>query len=1106
MNNILHLYVRAATFTSDQIPQVAFSESTIRFARLLAIIETSHGSLDDQALQQVVLNRNVARKDNPMATKLTPFPSKSEITALLFRAFPSSRAETSISTADRITVLAGIASVLSILGYHRKKAFVLRELMAVLLPALVQSRKDGAAEMGVHPAASLSSFDLSGRGLGHQEPASSRGDFEHGIQSFLAFVCQVYGIVLSAPTGPNSDRDHHGQVEHADSGGQKSVYFDSLDAITARVVQHATTRSFGGYTLKLDILRSCINICEALPDLEGILRFSSDLLRTAGSGIAPGPESTEGSPKLSVDDQVRLANNISRTINAAKQLGLEKLEADYWDDFLIREVGVIDAASSKAVHPHAKAVLEIAGKTGTEEEKGPFIYNPFVAKSNSTVPERLLVAGQEVEFRVTLQNLFDFDIEVEWLRLQTNNVAVESTVQGMMIGPYRTQTMQLLGTPTGPGSLEIMGCLVKIKGCRERRFPIFSIPWTNKQDPKVKHIGLSAATGTPQRPSSVVSDSGKSQNRSKANLPAASTVTLTVINAQPDVVVRATTLSQSAIMLLEGETKRFSVTLHNISKSLPVDLLLLSFTDSTSSSMQSPATKRELSPAELHELEFSSSHRQALRWRRAANDADPSIAPRGDIALEIEVFGKPGLSYGTIQIDYGYLGMPKTEVKDRFYTRRVVVPLTITVNASADLVRNDLLPFSSDFAWLNQQRQHLPNGSAESTPPHDQRRRAGSRVTPKGENRFQSLLKRLGLGTYGEDHCLLLLDLHNAWPNPLSITVQVRETLNKDPSPGGADSWKRAYSVHEVLQPGHTSRLVLLLPRIFLHNPYAPIPSLNPAHRRQYVVSTSKVSPDVERTSREVFWYREEVLKHIRASWEEDSTGRNGEIELRGLRLTNRMVDALKLEDLAIEMTLAPAVDEAEDEQDDDDNNNINNTNPTPPVHQTARSKFTVPTDTFLVLKTRLTNRSPHPIHPLLRLQPSLRNLPYNVALDLAKKFAFNGLLQQTLPPLMPGGVSEVELGCCFLCGGEFEIHAEVEEVRVWNGAPVSATATATASGLEGEEGGGGGSGAEAGARARADSGDLMGGNVLERDERRIWHAREPCIVYAQDEEHEVLL
>ena len=1048
VNNILNLYTRANTFTEDRLPQLAFSETAIRFAKLLGVIQLAHGILDDNSLQCVVLNAGHDHYSPVTPQQPTSFPSKAEITALLFRGFPPASSETSLPIVDRTTVLAGIASVLSLLGYHRKKALVLKELMTALLPALVQARKEGAAAMGLHPAASLAALNAISDAEG-SETSSQRPETDRGIMGFLGLLCSTYGVVLSERSQSDGlDHNERGEDGEIHSSHDKDDT-ETTEAVTARIVQDAVTRFTGGQYLKLNILRSCINLCEALPDLEGVLTFSSDLLRTAGSGVAPDSDSSEGSPRIPAEDQVRLANNLSRTVNAARQLGFKSLTAEYWDEFLVRGVEVEQPLWLKRPTFHAKAELEAAETSLAGEKASPFIYNPFLKGSPSTAIEPLLVAGEEADFGVTLQNLYDFHVEVECLQLEHTGVIMDFETQRTVIGPYRTQKMILRGTPKASGSLKISGCIVKIKGCRERRFPIFSKPWKLNKPVKIKSAAIVSMASVPAKataPHSIQS-------------PQASTLTFDVIGPQPDVVISSTSLSQAALMLLEGETQTFTITLLNRSTTTPVDLLLLSFTDSATRKIQSAMADKELFPAEFYELELSSMQKPTFRWRRAGLDQELSIAPGQEMILEIEALGKPGLSYGTIQVDYGYLSVPKSDLTARFYTRQATLQVTATVNASADLVRNDLLPFTGDFAWANQSRQDLPIGSKESAPLH-QRSRTSSRVGSSGELGFQALLKRLGLGSHDDDHCLLLLDIRNAWPNPLSISVQVRQSLAKDQSPG--DPWKRAYSVHEVLQPGHISRLVLLLPRIYLPNPHLPIPSLNPAKQRQYVVSARKISPEAELANRSTFWYRAEVLKHIRGSWVDESSGRKGNIELRGMRLSTRMVDAVKLEEIGISMTI---------------------TSPTsiPPIQQFGRSKFLVPVDSFLTLTTTLTNRSSQPIHPLLRLQPSLRNQPHNVALDLTKKFAWNGTLQRALPVLGAGEERAVEMMVCVLCTGEFEVWAVVEEVRRWSGAR-----NGEGVGDEGER-----------VIPRDGADDLGGGFELGGRERMVWHAREPCIITA---------
>jgi hypothetical protein len=745
---------------------------------------------------------------------------------------------------------------------------------------------------------------------------------------------------------------------------------------------------------------------------------------------------------------------------------MDRAEAEYWDEFLVRDIEVVMPFSSNVPIPRAKTQLDVTGFTGPEKTEGPFIYNPFMSKPTSAVAEPVLIAEEAAVFKLLLQNLYDFDVEIEWIKLDTLGMDIDTLAQSIIIGPYRTHSVQLLGTPKSAGQLTVIGCIAKINGCRPRRFPLFQKPWKDQQDGKMKHLGLMALKRSRHRPVSVASDPSRILEDLGMRPPAPSTLILNVIEAQPIVIVKHTSLFQSAIMTLEGETKNFTITLQNTSSNTPVDLLLLSFSDSTSAVLQSLVTNKDLSVAEIYEAEISSYKRPPFRLRRTELDQAIVIAAGGELILEIEVYGKPGLTHGAIHIDYSHLGVPKSKVKDRFYTRQISFPFAVTVNSSIDLIRNDLLPFTGELALPQNHGRISSQESPNTTLDIIQSSRKAANASP-------FVLDRLDFGTSSDDQCLVLLDFHNAWPGPLSLCVQVREKPRKDSS---EDGWDTAYTVHEILQPGYTSRLVLLLPRISLEHQHSPIPSLNPATKRQFILSASRLSPDVERTARAAFWYREEILNHMRASWEEESTKRHGEIDLRALRFTPRMIDAIKLEELGIEISIStPSVFSSAP-------SSPITPHPTStfsqPLQQLGRARFLVSTDTFVTLTTRITNRLSQPIYPLLRLQPALRNQPYNIALDLAKRFAFNGVLQRALPILAAGESHEITLGCVFLCAGEFEIAASVEEVRVWDSGPEKV--------------------GEGGSRKRAETGDI-GTAIGEVPERRVWYAREVCEVDAVD-------
>ncbi|KAH8594774.1 TRAPP II complex [Bisporella sp. PMI_857] len=984
---ILSLYARAANNTGESLPQLPFSETIIRVSKLLSAVHLAGGILNDDVLQLWVVGTPFKQQANVYTPRLNIKPTRIDIATILFRAFPFPSPPEQLSLADRATILGGIASVLGSLGYHRKKAMVIRELVAVLVPGLVQARIAGAAEMGVHPAAGLAALAASNGNANNAVGLDlGEGDVENGVDAFLGLLNQVYGVVASRS-----------------SSNQPIEMDDSDDAAIARVIHDAKVRSFGGQSLKMDVLRSCINLCEALPDFHGVLRFTADLLRTAGSGIAPGPRTDDASPSMSREEQVRLANNIARTLNAAKNIGVKDLDAEYWDEFLLRGVDLEQLSPTRIPIPHMPNELPGVNMVTESKARNPFIHNPFLRTPDSAAVDRLLVSGEGAVFKVTLQNPYDFDIEIESIKLETIGIEFESAIQKTVIGPYRTQILTISGTPKTAGQLKIIGCIIKVRGCRERRFPIFTEPWAPQDEIKVKAIGLATLRQKKIRPASV--GSGPPTSRAAMVLPKPTFLGLNVIERQPVVVIKSTTLSQSAVMILEGERQVFSITLQNLSKDTPVDLLLFIFKDSTQEPLKAAMSNRDITPAELYEMELIFARKQALRWIQ--KEGDKLAIPPGETAtFDMEILGKPGLISAIIQVDYAFLGVPKAEVQAKFHTRQVSLPITVTVNASIELARMDVLPLTGNIPsslWAR-------GGIDES----DNRN-----ITPR-------------------DYCLLVLDLRNAWPSLLHVHLDITN--------GGV--------IDEDILPGNTSRIMFPIRRIFLENPTAAIPALDPSRQRQFVVSTGRVSADSERTNRESFWYREELLNILSGKWSTKSGAcRQGIVELRGIRLTQRIIEAIKIDDIGIELSINGA--------------------------QKGSIKHNICTDTFAELKACVINRGTTAIRPLLRIQPALRNQPHNLSLELSKKFVWNGTLQQALPLLPAKGSIEICLGMTALCRGEFEISASVEEAGL----------------LISEDGKVKGSG-----RARANTKLLMD-SLLGTKERRIWHSREPCLLVVRDQE-----
>ena len=992
-------------------------------------VRSSQPELDRATLDAIILGSMQGNGIKPVDDTSTH--GKPEIVNILLRACPIAVPESSLSTAERVSLPAAIAGMLVKIGQHRKAALILREILSTIAPPLVQARKDDAAEMGVHPAASLATLNSASKAPISSSTTFEKNENEDGMHAFLQLACQT--IAVPPP-----------QIQNEESFPTSS----HGDNLRLEAMEQAVLNCFGALDLKFDMLRACINVYEALPNLTGALRYSAVLLRTAGSGVAPAPESSNGTPTLAIEEQERLASNISRTLGAAQHLGLDDLETNYWDDFLVRGIELVDGDEAYRLTSHAKTELEVVKSQDAKKEKDPFIFNPFL-KPKSTKKAHVLVAEEHVTLRVLLQNLLDIEIVVDNIIPVINGICAECPPQTVVLGPYRTQTMLVHVIPQEDGEMVIEGCRAKIRGCRERAFCLFAQPWSLKGDTKGKYLHLQPST---EQKESVTSDQN---TRAKSNIqdqtPKTTSVLLKVIKSQPRLALDRLNVPQGTISVLEGERRRVKMRLRNTSLKVPADLVLLSMTDSISTSIQENLARKEISATELYELELGV-REAALRLVSPSSVEQLRVEPTARLDLEVEVVGKPSLTYGTIQADYGFVGTPVTTMKDDFYTRQVKIPLSITVGPSLSVSCSDILPLSQDF---DQGCLRLP--ICRDSPAHLIEEK------PVGMNVVE-LHKANDDKEQPKPQCLLILDFSNSHSSALSVQLEVTSKTQKT----GSTPPKSSQSVF----PNSTTRIPVIVPRVYLaaSEAHAPIPSLNPASKRQFVVSSAGKSVLEERETREAFWYREFVLSILNAHWVEENTGRTGLINLRrGIQLTKAMLSTYKLPDVSFSMSIIEA------ESADDDENNKDG------PKQLSPYKWKVPTSQFLTLRTTLQNRSPESIRPILRLQPSLAHQPPEAALDLHRKLLVNGLSQREIPILEPESEAVAETGFVVLSRGVYEWSANVEEM-----------VSVTESDIDASKGN-----VEPKTRKRGKTGDLdvnIGGIG-----RRTWIMERPLTMIAQD-------
>ncbi|THZ13975.1 hypercellular protein-like protein HypA [Aureobasidium pullulans] len=970
---IISIYERTNTLAGEPMSPVAYSETVLRMSKLLAFLQNAGGELDSNVLQKIASTSSRSLYQPKVNAGFSGGISKHAIADMALRAYPPPSA--GVPLADTIAIQSGIVSILSMLGLERKKAVIVKEMITLLVPALVQARKVGAAEMGIHPAASLSA--VFGPGI----PSAATNDEQVGLGNLLRDLHATYGA---------RDRNHLDLTKGASDAGQENAVDVLINATIALTTQSAGTKSFGSINLKIDILRACIDFCEALPDLPGVVHFSALLLRVVGPQGTMTAHEQNRRVTLVTEEQLRLISNMSRTINAANKIGLPDVRALYWDDFLVRNVQWIDDTNNEKLRERHKS--DLLFDSGNKPGKSPFLYNPFVKETHKT-EDKIVVVGEPAELVITLQNPYGFEVRIDRLSLVTDGPAIEVDEHPITLGPARLQDVVVTARAKDEGQIKILGCSVHVYGCKDQVFPIYQSPWKPDFPSKVKELGLSARD--PASATRARSSKGRSSN---PVLPQPTTVSAVAIQAQPHVVLDKLNLSESALMVLEGQKKTFQITLRNTSAHIAVDFLHISFDDSLTSSIHTALAAKELTKPDMYGLELELSNNPTFSWIRSGGGQNMTIPPGEKATFEITVLGKPGLAAAKVMFDYAHLGKPFAEVEGRAFTRQVAVPIDITVNASIQLHRIDFSNFPADYAWTNRGLQE--QGQRPKTP------RSPSHPVEKGSDRFRTLLDRVGLESSNEEHCLLLLDLRNSWPNPLTVSVQVR-------SSSADESWNRAYTVHEVVHPGHIARLVLLLPRLHIANPYAPIPILSQQNQRQFVVSADgPVSADLERATREQFWFREEVLKYLRGTWEEKGSDRCGNIDLRGLRMSPKMIDTIRLQDIDIRMTIVPIESEE--------------------VQQTGRSKFVVTAESLLTLQTTIHNRSNGTIQALLRLQPTLADQSNSeTSLDISRRLLISGTLQQCTPTLSPNSSVTLELGICPLVSGEFDISALVEEVTL---------------------------------------------------------------------------
>ncbi|KAF2716798.1 hypothetical protein K431DRAFT_210702, partial [Polychaeton citri CBS 116435] len=621
---------------SLELDPVVSCEAAIRFSKLLAIQLRAGGDLSGPALSCFVEGDALPTRPVTSSTTL----SKASIAKMIARASlgTNDHERSHIIMADQVPVLAGIASVYALIGFDRKKVLALKELIVRLTAALLYARKLGAAEAGMHPAASLISDPTS-------LSASINAEEAGGLETIIEEVAHGYNI------SPLS-------LRHSDEA--------SLVTASNTIFEF---ESAGSMMLKHEVLRVMISLCEAHANPAGVLNLTAAFLRLVGPKAVVDTGIGANAAALQRDEQSRLASMVPRSQALANQMSPKGAAAPYWDLFLVRGVELIPVEAEKRLinrRQPERASQRPVSKASSENN--PLLYDPNAVRSSPDRKQtkKILVMGEQTAAVIHLQNPYDISIDIEQITLMTEEGELATThARQIKLQPLCLQQVHVLISPTAPGEHVISGCRVKFLGCEEQTFRIFGHPWAAQESPVVKNIGIKPSSTTCLSEPSLTS-----QTAGKDVGPEWLTIPLLVVDALPFLVLEKTSLLEDHLMLLDGEKAYIEVTLKNTSTT----------------------------PAFISNI---INHTEPIAADPAMAEQSQVVSPEGSAVFTCIIFAKAGVVRSTIEfIYYRTRAGDNRDEYAADYARALSVSIRLTVQASLRVDQFQIKPVEEDS--LNQ--------------------------------------------------------------------------------------------------------------------------------------------------------------------------------------------------------------------------------------------------------------------------------------------------------------------------------------------------------------------------------------------------------------------
>ncbi|GMM35913.1 Trs120 protein [Saccharomycopsis crataegensis] len=629
----------------------------------------------------------------------------------------------------------------------------------------------------------------------------------------------------------------------------------------------------------------------------------------------------------------------------------------------------------------------------------------------------VLVQDEIFTVLVKVQNPFEFDIELSEIAIKANEeleleTLVNNNQNQFTINADSVTTLRIAVRPLNYGELKIIGAEMKVNNCERQLFKIIHKEKYEVLE-KIKKVGIEANLPSNKSKLSPLSNNtgvnGDESSAKIANRVEFKNLNLVVITPQPILSLIDLSLNNGWIMLLEGEKSSFKIVLKNLSN-IKINYLAFSFLDSTIEPLTKALQSKDLPINEIYEIEYYLLKRKPLKIQKSEINKLKFIKPLDYLNLNFDIRGKRGMRDAHIILDYGNQHSVDPNNKDvsedeksaqQFsnFFRRISIPISVTVSPSIELAGCDLIPLFNNVKELNEDKINVIQSESSKAVQNMKE------FALEQKNIWAYLNKKTNNKV--SDYCLLVVDLRNSWNQKFKVTLKssdfvLDEADDKGMGASNDDDDDDFYSISETIAPGHTERFILPIKRIEFSNEYLErsIPSLR---NKQFIVQDNKYTKEEFKYIREAFWYRKELLRHIKGDWVEEGSKRQGDIELRGIRLSQRMVSVLRIEKIGIEMQIL------------NDHQNIKNNG----------LYWEVSTEQFATIRTKIINRSNYVLQGFIRHVPISNNHG-----PIDRKILYNGVLQLNIGQegILPGESKDFDLGVVILDKGEYEWGAIFDE------------------------------------------------------------------------------